>query len=127
MRMPSQSSRGDGVDPLAEGGAGTVLAGAVGAGGMSTWVALVEVVDAEFQDLQELASLWGDINVELGEVDAELQETYALLGRYDFLVVFEAPDRESVFEVSLAAERHGLDMDSMEGIPIEAFGGMVDQ
>jgi uncharacterized protein with GYD domain len=125
--MPSQSSRGDGVDPLAEGGAGTVLTGAVGAGGMSTWVALVEVVDAEFQDLQELASLWGDINVELGEVDAELQETYALLGRYDFLVVFEAPDRESVFEVSLAAERHGLDMDSMEGIPIEAFGGMVDQ
>ena len=60
-------------------GAGTVLTGAVGTGGMSTWVALVEVVDAEFQDLQELASLWGDINVELGEVDAELQETYALL------------------------------------------------
>ncbi|WP_049901639.1 GYD domain-containing protein [Halococcus agarilyticus] len=94
---------------------------------MQTWVALVEVVDAEFQDLQELASLWGDINIELEEVEAELQETYALLGRYDFLVVFEAPDRESVFEVSLAAERHGLDMDSMEGVPIEAFGGMVDE
>ena len=94
---------------------------------MQTWVALVEVVDAEFQDLHELASLWGDIRVDLEEVDAELQDTYALLGNYDFLVVFEAPDRESVFEVSLAAERHGLDMDSMEGIPIEAFGGMVDQ
>ena len=107
--------------------AGTVLDAAAETGSMQTWVALVEVVDTEFQDLHELASLWGDINIELEEIDAELRETYALLGRYDFLVVFEAPDRESVFEVSLAAERHGLDMDSMEGIPIEEFGGMVDQ
>ena len=94
---------------------------------MQTWVALVESVDVEFQDLQELASLWGDINLELEAVDAELSETYALLGRYDFLVVFEAPDRESVFEVSLAAQRHGLDMDTMEGVPIEEFGHLVEE
>ncbi|HET7323167.1 MAG TPA: GYD domain-containing protein, partial [Halococcus sp.] len=80
-----------------------------------------------FQDLHELASLWGDINLELAEIDAELQETYALLGRYDFLVVFCAPDRNAVFEVSLAAERHGLDMNTMEGVPIEEFGQLVDE
>ncbi|WP_160135111.1 GYD domain-containing protein [Halococcus salsus] len=85
---------------------------------MQTWVALVEAVDAEFQNLQELASLWGDISLELEDVDAELADTYALLGRYDFLVVFE---------VSTAAARHGLDMDTMEGVPIEEFGALVGE
>lgn len=94
---------------------------------MQTWIALVEAADAEFQDLQELASLWGDINLELEEVDAEIQETYALLGRYDFLLVFAAPNRDAVFEVSLAAERHGLDMNTMEGVPIEHFGQLVNE
>jgi uncharacterized protein with GYD domain len=85
---------------------------------MQTWVSLVEVDGTEFQDLHELASLWGDINLELEEIDAEIQDTYALLGRYDFLLVFE---------VSLAAERHGLDMNTMEGVPIEHFGSLVDE
>jgi uncharacterized protein with GYD domain len=94
---------------------------------MQTWISLVEVDGTAFQDLHELASLWGDINLELEEIDAEIQETYALLGRYDFLLVFEAPDRDAVFEVSLAAERHGLDMNTMEGVPIEHFGSLVDE
>jgi uncharacterized protein with GYD domain len=94
---------------------------------MQTWLALVEADGAEFQDLQELASLWGDISIELEEIDAEIIETYALLGRYDFLLVFEAPDRNAVFEVSLAAERHGLDMSTMEGVPIEHFGDLVTE
>lgn len=94
---------------------------------MQTWVSLVEVDGTEFQDLHELASLWGDINLELEEVDAEIRETYALLGRYDFLLVFEAPNRDAVFEVSLAAERHGLDMNTMEGVPIEHFGQLVNE
>jgi uncharacterized protein with GYD domain len=94
---------------------------------MQTWLSLVEVDGAEFQDLQELASLWGDISLELEEIDAEIVETYALLGRFDFLLVFEAPDRDSVFELALAAERHGLDMTTMEGVPIEHFGSLVDE
>jgi uncharacterized protein with GYD domain len=94
---------------------------------MQTWLSLVEVDGAEFQDLQELASLWGDINLEVEEIDAEIIDTYALLGRFDFLLVFEAPDRDSVFELSLAAERHGLDMNTMEGVPIEHFGNLVGE
>lgn len=94
---------------------------------MQTWLSLVEADGTEFQDLQELASLWGDINLELEEIDAEIKDTYALLGRYDFLLVFEAPDRDAVFEVSLAAERHGLDMSTMEGVPIEHFGDLVKE
>jgi uncharacterized protein with GYD domain len=95
---------------------------------MPTWIALVEVTDAEFQNLQEFASIWGDIRLEVEELnpDVEITDTYALLGQYDFLLVFDAPDRDSVFELSLAVERHGLDMTTMEGVPIEHFAHLVD-
>lgn len=94
---------------------------------MPTWIALVEVTDAEFQNLQELSSIWGDIRLETEELSSkvEITDTYALLGRYDFLLVFEAPDRDSVFELSFAVERQGLDMTAMEGVPIEYFGNLV--
>ena len=35
---------------------------------MQTWLSLVEADGTEFQDLQELASLWGDISLELEEI-----------------------------------------------------------
>jgi uncharacterized protein with GYD domain len=94
---------------------------------MPTWISLVEVTDAEFQNLQELTSIWGDIRMEVEEAvpDIEITDTYALLGRYDFLLVFEAPDRDGVFELSLAVERQGLDMTTMEGVPIEHFADLV--
>lgn len=94
---------------------------------MPTWVSLVEVTDAEFQNLQELTSIWGDIRLEAEEINAEIEitETYALLGRYDFLLVFEAPDRDAVFQLSLAVERQGLDMTTMEGVPIDHFADLV--
>jgi uncharacterized protein with GYD domain len=94
---------------------------------MPTWVALIEVTDAEFQNLQELTSIWGDLRLEVEETnpDIEIVDTYALLGRYDFLLVFEAPDRDAVFELSLAVERQGLDMTTMEGVPIEHFAELV--
>ena len=94
---------------------------------MPTWVALIEVADAKFQNLQELTSIWGDLRLEVEETnpDIEIVDTYALLGRYDFLLVFEAPDRDAVFELSLAVERQGLDMTTMEGVPIEHFAELV--
>ena len=94
---------------------------------MPTWIALVEVTDAQFQNIQELTSIWGDIRLEAEELnsEAEIINTYALLGQYDFLLVFGAPDRNSAFEFSLAVERQGLDMTTMEGVPIEPFASLV--
>ena len=67
--------------------------------------------------------------MEAEEVNSEIEitDTYALLGRYDFLLVFEAPNRDSVFELSLAAERQGVDMTTMGGVPIEHFAELVEQ
>ena len=69
---------------------------------MPTWIALVKLTGAQFQNIQELTSIWGDIRLEAEELNskAEIINTYALLGQYDFLLVFKAPNRDSVFEFS---------------------------
>lgn len=93
---------------------------------MPTYMALVDVVDPDPQNLQELASVWGTIRNEVRELDADLGETHAILGPHDFLVLFEAGDREEAFKVSMAIERHGLDAQTMQTIPVEDFAALVE-
>lgn len=93
---------------------------------MPTYAAHVTVEDREFQNVQELASIWGEIRGELEAFDTEIIDTYAVLGAYDFLVLFEAPDRDTVFQTVITMESHGLDLQTMEITPTEDFADLVD-
>jgi uncharacterized protein with GYD domain len=93
---------------------------------MPMYVTHVTVDDRQFQNVQELASIWGEIRGELEAFDVELVDTYAVLGGYDFLVLFEAPDRETVFQAALTVESHGLDLETSEITPTEDFADLVD-
>ena len=93
---------------------------------MATYASRVIVDGREFQNVQELASIWGDIREELTAFDVEVVDTYAVLGEYDFLVLFEAPDRETVFEASIAVERHGLDLATNEVTHTDNFADLVE-
>lgn len=42
-----------------------------------------------------------------------------------YLFLNNAPDRDAVFQLSLAVERQGLDMTTTEGVPIEHFADLV--
>jgi len=90
------------------------------------YVSHVTVDDRQFQNVQELASIWGEIRGELEAFDVDLVDTYAVLGGYDFLVLFEAPDRETVFQAALTVESHGLDLETSEITPTEDFADLVD-
>ncbi|MCD4680865.1 MAG: GYD domain-containing protein [Bacteroidales bacterium] len=47
---------------------------------------------------------------------------YALLGRYDFLDIYEAPDEETAAKVSFISQAHGaLSSESMAAIPYKRF------
>ena len=92
---------------------------------MRTYMALVDVVDAEVQNAQELATVWGDLRHDIEDVGGELHDAYAILGEHDFLVLFEAPERDQALQVSLLIERRGLDMQTMEIIPVDRFGELV--
>jgi len=93
---------------------------------MRSYMALVDVVDAEVQNAQELARIWGGLRNEIGERGGELRDAYAILGEHDYLLIFDAPDRDVALQISLVVERHGLDMQTMELIPVDRFGELVE-
>lgn len=93
---------------------------------MPTYVSLVEVDDTTFQNIQELTSLWGEIRNEVERFDVEIEHSYAILGAYDFLVIMEAPDRDTMFQAALKIEGYGLDLQTMEIAPTDHFADLVD-
>jgi uncharacterized protein with GYD domain len=93
---------------------------------MPTYAAHVSVEDRKFQNVQELASIWGEIRGDLEEFDVELIDTYAVLGGYDFLVLYEAPDRDTAFKTAITVESHGLDLETAEIASTEDFADLVD-
>lgn len=93
---------------------------------MPDYAALVNVGEQNFQNAQELAVLWQEIEGEIEEHESELMESYAVLGEYDFLVTFEAADRDAAYQTALALQRHGLDAQTMAIEPTENFAELVD-
>lgn len=93
---------------------------------METYVCQVDVNEGAIQNPQELVSVWGDIRRDIDELGGELQDTYAVLGDYDFLVVFEVPDPATAFQVSQVIERHGLDTATSQSLPLERLGELID-
>ena len=92
---------------------------------MAKYASLINI-RKDFQNPQELTSIWGDIRAELEEFEADLTDTYAILGEYDFLVIMDAPDRNAAYQAGVALERHGLDAQTMEIIPTEDLAQVVD-
>lgn len=94
---------------------------------MPTYASLIEIDDRTVQNAQELASIWGEIRTEFEEHGATLRDSYAALGEYDFLVVFETDDNEAAFKSALTLHRHGLEGKTMEIVDTEDFSGIVDE
>lgn len=93
---------------------------------MGTYMALVDVSDENVQNIQELASMWGNLNNDVEQFGGELIDAYAVLGEHDYLVIFEAEGRDGAFKTSVSIERYGLDTQTMEIIPVDEMGGLVE-
>ncbi|TYT62879.1 GYD domain-containing protein [Natrialba swarupiae] len=94
---------------------------------MPTYASLIELEDRDVQNAQELASIWGEIQTEFDQHNASLEDSYAILGEHDFLIVFEADDREAAFKSALTLRRHGLSGQTMELVDTDAFSQLVDE
>ena len=92
---------------------------------ITRYAALVELTDSTVQNVQEMASVWGDIRQEFDDIGASIVESYAVRGRVDFLVVFEGPDSETAFQADVVLERHGLSVETMELADTEEFAALV--
>lgn len=94
---------------------------------MPTYVSIVQLAGRDVQNMQELASIWGEIKTEFEEHDAELHDSYAILGEHDFLVIFDASDHKGAFKSALTLHRHGLDAQTMEIMDTDDFASLVDE
>jgi len=93
---------------------------------MGTYMALVDVTDETVQNVQEVATIWSDLTGDIEQLGGELIDAYAILGKHDYLVIYEAEDRDGAFKTSVSIERYGLDTQTMEIIPVEDLGGLAD-
>jgi len=93
----------------------------------ATFLTLASVNEEQIQNVQELASIWGDIRRDIERLGGDLDGTYCLVGRYDFLLLFDAADRDVALQISIAIERYGLDTETMPATPVERFGELVGE
>lgn len=93
---------------------------------MSTYTVLADVNEGEFQNAQELVSIWGDIREDIERLGGDLLDSYALIGGYDFLLTFEVEEEDAAMQIAMAIERHGLDTQTMRAMSIDRMGELVD-
>lgn len=91
----------------------------------TTFAALIKIGSATTQNVQEVASIWGDIKQDFDDTDADIEESYAVLGEFDFLVIFEGPSSEAAFQADVVFDRYGLEVQTMELTETSAFADLV--
>jgi len=58
----------------------------------------------------------------------KFKEHYALLGDYDFMDIYEAPDAETASKVSMISNQHGaVNAKSMSAIPYKRFLELTEE
>ena len=93
---------------------------------MPTYVCEIDVNEGQIQNPQRLASLWGEVKEDIEQLGGSVLDTYTILGGYDFLMIFEVEGEDTAFQVSQVIEQHGLDTETMQALPIDRIGELVE-
>lgn len=93
---------------------------------MPTYILQIDVNEDEYQNPQELVSVWGAIREDIERLGGEVGTTYAVLGDYDFHLIVDVPDGETAFQATQAIERYDLDTKTMRALPLERIGELID-
>jgi uncharacterized protein with GYD domain len=93
---------------------------------MATYTVLADVNEDEFQNPQELVTIWGAIREDIEKLGGQLVDSYALVGGYDFQLTFEVEDEDAAIQIAMAIERHGLDTETMRALPVERLGELIE-
>jgi uncharacterized protein with GYD domain len=96
---------------------------------MTTYVLLSKVAPRNSDEVRSLSERVRGFERRLAERHPEIKSltSYALLGPYDFLHIFEAPDANAAARVALLAQAFGAGTtETLTAIPFEEFSGIVD-
>jgi len=97
---------------------------------MTTFILLSKISLEGAKHVRSLAQMDQEFQKKLEERFPEVERiaSYALLGAYDFLHVFEAPDAKVAAKVALLANTFGVSStETLTAIPFEEFREMLDE
>jgi uncharacterized protein with GYD domain len=74
---------------------------------MPTYIALSTLTDQGVRNMKDLARRLQNAEQTFAALGATLREVYLVMGQYDYVVIAEAPDDETIARVSLAIAGQG--------------------
>jgi uncharacterized protein with GYD domain len=74
---------------------------------MPTYIALSNLTDQGVRNMKDLSRRLQNAEAMFQQFGATLREVYLVMGPYDYVVVAEAPDDETISRVSLAIAGQG--------------------
>lgn len=112
------------------GGEKRAVGGMEGRGDMTTFVLLSRVSPRSTGEVRSLGERLREFERKLAERYPEVKRvtSYALLGPYDFMHIFEAPDANIAARVALLAQAFGAGTtETLTAIPFDEFTVMADE
>jgi uncharacterized protein with GYD domain len=89
---------------------------------MPEYVVLSRLTCEGRKTLKTKPSRLKEVNKEIDKMGAKVVQQYALLGKYDFLTILEAPDNETVAKVMVELGSRGtLETTTLAALPIDDF------
>ena len=74
---------------------------------MPTYIALSTLTDQGVRNMKDLARRLQNAEQTFSQLGATLREVYLVMGQYDYVVIAEAPDDETIARVSLTIAGQG--------------------
>ena len=93
---------------------------------MPTFVMLSTLTPEGVQTLKNNPQRIREVNKEIEQLGATVKAQWAVLGRYDFVNVVEAPDEKTISRVSLELGSRGTERyETLSAIPVDDFIGAL--
>lgn len=95
---------------------------------MPVYVRLVKLTEKGITGIRDFHKRFEEIKKIQAKNGAKLLCAYATLGRYDFVIVLEAPDDKTLMKLSTVIGSKGnLEIEALPAIPIEEFAKMTKE
>ena len=89
---------------------------------MGIYILLSKLTPDGRKTLKERPHRIREVDKELEKIGVRVLEQYATLGQYDFVNIVDAPDNETISEVSVDLGSRGtLDLITLPAIPVDNF------
>jgi uncharacterized protein with GYD domain len=89
---------------------------------MPLYVMLTRLTDQGAQSIKSNPERILEVDGQLAEMGLEVKQQYAVLGRYDFVNIVEAPDDGTIARISIElASRGSIRIETLAAMPVEDF------